>query len=372
MLGVKVEDGAVLQAQSDTFTNCQVSIEFTPYEYTSTWQNRGKFENCDFVWKNILPGYNGDSLIFVKLTGVKGISFRGCFFENRIVTQLADIKACGIGIKSVDAGYRLSKAGPYSQNLPSNPCDDGAIGRRSRFEGLYMGINHNAIHSKYMLEVRYTDFYNFLGTAIYTMGEYHTWINSCKFQINSAFKKPISPSLSEIMSKGIEFIASSGFFVDANIFDHDTTVTLSYWMINVSNSGSGGGDIYRNTFETRHYGILVVPVIPSYHNPKLQIQCNNFTGFSNDILYLGSSGQRPHLFPDQGSLMLDAGNIFSGCAGASRNIDYSKNLYYYSDTSIAAKIPSCSPNVTVIPVPSANVNPCSPQCPSFFTAEPQP
>ncbi|MDQ3072608.1 MAG: hypothetical protein M3Q97_05035 [Bacteroidota bacterium] len=308
-LGIKVQDGAVLKAYSDTFSNCRTGVEFTLYESTVfPATNQGRFENCDFLSTATLPGYNAEGIdVFVKLTGVRGISFFGCVFENRIVTQLDNAESCGKGIESRDASFTLERSGPYGF---SELCvTQQALGRRSQFTGLYRAVEHNAIDPKYSVSISECRFINSVETSIYLVGEYGTEIKRCFFSYDIDYLKPISFTL---WLNCILLASSKSFNIDSNYFQINSLDTLGYVkMIESHYSGRSGGRIYGNKFSKSFLDTLLVePIIIDGNSPKILLQCNTFDGFNQDIRV---NNNPPYIFQDQGSPTLDAGNVFSTC-----------------------------------------------------------
>ena len=339
--------GIVNVSSGSTLRNNTIAAEFMPY---TNHDSNGALtaDNSYFTTSNFLINNsnilsdNGQTFEnFVYLSGVYGISFRGCDFADRRSAANAQAK----GINAMASQFSVDEYCP-SGVYGLYTCQCSLTPTRSNFHRLGRAIKVNNNGSTYTFTVRRTDF----DTCYRAVDIYAT--NS--FQVTeSDFDLNIYPTFDFGTSAGVNIQNSTGYKVEGNSF---YTGYQSYPIstidrgVYVYKSGTDVNTIYRNYFDKMYYGVLT-----DGNNSGLQIQCNEFTnGRKSDIVawnYIASS---------QGSSTQSAGNKFTSSI-PSYNCQTTYNTTYYYSGTYNSTNPYCPQQVNshVTSVANASANSCA-------------
>jgi subtilisin family serine protease len=282
--------GGIVQGIDARFVNNKTALQFYPYNYPSV----SGFTNCEFITYGYEVGVP-ESAFLVDITGINGISFLACNFENKCDA----VEFYRSGIRCVNS---FVKVHGKCKNT-SEPCDDWD---HSTFTGLHYGIHASSITSTYYVDVRNTEF-NKNRRSLYLSGISNARITSNEFIINTPFK--------EDSGYGLYLDECTGYWVEDNEFRHDVSSRKGIGVI-VNNSGTDPNEIYRNRFHNLEQGISAQG---NNKDPKsatgLQILCNDFVDCDADILVVNPSESRgigiaAHQGADSQNPQHMAGNLF--------------------------------------------------------------
>jgi hypothetical protein len=214
--------GGIVQGIDARFVNNKTALQFYPYNYPSV----SGFTNCEFITYGYEDGVP-ESAFLVEITGINGISFLACNFENKCHA----VEFYRSGIRCVNSFVKVHGKCKDA----SEPCDDWD---HSTFTGLYYGIHASSITSTYYVDVRNTEF-NKNRRSLYLSGISNARITSNEFIINTPFK--------EDGGYGLYLDECDGYWVEDNEFRHDVSSRKGIGVI-VNNSGTDPNEIYRNRF----------------------------------------------------------------------------------------------------------------------------
>ncbi len=299
-------------------------------EYTNTTPNGTQindvsfFKFCDFIIDdNNLFSSNGITFqSFVKMNGVKGISFTACNFRN----GCSSVNIQQYAIESIGSAFSV---GPNCSGVydPST-CQCVGTLTKSRFARMGRGIKASNGGSTYSFSVDRTIFDTcYWSVAVWAVNNYAV--------TRSDFDETSYPTFSQsTTTAGVNTKYSSGFTIEENNFYTHYSSNNNARLDNgiyCSESGRDYNIIYRNTFEGFYYALMT----GNNANTGLQFQCNDFKrNFSRDA-YLESASSV------QGSSAKSAGNKFTVQTPYNITSDhaityfhsggqYSSNIYYPS------------------------------------------
>ncbi|MFU8845030.1 MAG: S8 family serine peptidase, partial [Bacteroidales bacterium] len=259
--------GGIVQGIDARFVNNKTALQFYPYNYPSV----SGFTNCEFITYGYEAGVD-ESAFLVEITGINGIGFLACHFENKCDA----VEFYRSGIHCVNSYVNVHGKCKDA----SEPCDDWD---QSTFTGLHYGIHASAITSTYYIDVRNTEFNN-NRRSLYLSGISNARITSNEFIINTPFK--------EDGGYALYLDECTGYWVEDNEFRHDVSSRKGIGVI-VNNSGTDPNEIYRNRFRNLEQGISAQG---NNKDPKsatgLQILCNDFVDCDADILVVNPSESR--------------------------------------------------------------------------------
>ncbi|OYT13513.1 MAG: hypothetical protein B6I19_04805 [Bacteroidetes bacterium 4572_114] len=178
---LSIASGGIIMADTAIFYNNKVSIDMWPYENHhpisgEIFSNLSYFKNVRFnKTEYFFETFTND--VFVKLTGVRGIDFKGCEFENIFSVNAYTetwTSELGIGIYSVNSSFKVD----YLCLTQQSPCDDY---KPSMFNALYYGIyainsltdkTFSVLNTKFGVHRNYNGFPNSEGVlkGIYASG----------------------------------------------------------------------------------------------------------------------------------------------------------------------------------------------------------
>ena len=268
---------------------------------------------------------------------VNGLRFSGCQFKDMCTTPIVQ----GIGIKSIDTGYKVEEYCPVVYDV--SQCFCPTFPTTSRFQKMSVGIDASNTGTNYVFSATRSSFDTCgIATAV-------TAVNNFKFTENYVKMLPADIFNSSIYV-GLAISNSSGYKVEGNNFySTNTSAPTGFSNIGVWAYASGTADntIYRNTMNKLNVGIL------SINNPGLQFQCNEFlSSYNVDIHVWGANSYT------QGSSTKSAGNKFtSGGANITSSNYCNPVTYYHSGNALSSNVyypASTSNNITTVANVSAN------------------
>ncbi len=323
--------GGIVKCSNSIFLNNRQSIRI--YDYTNhtsggaETDNVSYAQNCTFVLNdnNLFSSNNVSFCEFVKISHVRGVSFKGSSFRDGRATADSQTK----GIWSIDAGFTASEhcTMPYS-NLA--PCTCTGTETRTKFSRLGYGI--------YATNGGTT--YNFTaGRAIFDTcyrAVQVVAVNNSKIT-RSSFDQTSQGVFTGSYATGVYLDNSSGYTVEGNSFTTNYTTCPSGFQgrgVFVQSSGSDVNTIYRNTMSNLYNGIKC-----NSSNSGLQVQCNEFSGsFNADIQVMNT------ISSSQGSSSKSAGNKFTSGAINFLNMNANNIVTYYNSGNYDANNVYCPYN----------------------------
>lgn len=282
--------GGIVQGIYARFVNNKTALQFYPYNYPSV----SGFTNCEFITYGYEAGVD-ESAFLVEITGINGINFVACSFENKC-HGLGFYRS---GIRSVNSYLRIK--GNCLDTI--HPCNDWDS---TFFKGLKYGVYATAVSPNLYIDIRHTAFNKNL-KGLYLGGITNSRVTSNTFSINTPYR--------EDSGYGMYLDECTGYWVEDNEFRHDEIGPKGIGII-VNNSGSDPNEIYRNRFQNLEQGISAQG---NNKDPKsatgLQILCNDFVDCDADIMIVNESesqgvGIATHQGADSQNQQHMAGNLF--------------------------------------------------------------
>lgn len=328
--GIQSWDGGVIwvdgknSTKDATFLNCDRGVSIYSYHsFKCKNINACRIMQADFLWDTYNGSMNTYNLIGIYLEYVSGINIGGCHFIDNRIGQFCIVQR-PIGIISVGSDFSLAKSG-------NSFCKDEAgclnncyinltpppSSRGNSFEKLRIGIvvspdiifgtNYHSFNS-----IRYSNFSNNLIGISSTEGS-SLIINKCTFNgernvLNSLFGRYVYPynplfpqtcnyeygsstivcDIRSNQTSGLRIIDNTFTFNDKNINNIDVRYTDAL-------SPNYASVIKKNTFTNTYSSgsakasdnVKAIFIDESCKN--LQIACNTFTDFGNDI-YISTYG----------------------------------------------------------------------------------
>jgi len=238
-------NGGIITADSAIFRNNYNAVKFESYQYDQL----SSFKRVTFeTTSNYLDTNYSVPQDFVSLWNVKGVSFRGCTFQNTTVPPNGvpgSLK--GRGIYSINATYTVDRY-EYCPVLIV-PCPHPQY-TPTIFKGLYYGIRvYNSDPTKYVQILHSTFDHNYRGVYLGT-SNYSTLTQN-------NFLVPNHTQAGNDTCYGLYLGTCSGYHVEANNFSSPGNtllqsggLTLREIGLIVDNSGGSPNEIYRNYFDT--------------------------------------------------------------------------------------------------------------------------
>jgi hypothetical protein len=299
-IGITSTSGAVIRTRGGQFYNCEKGIVIGAYESGIHKEINACYAmGTDFIWDDVISGFNSDDFIGIQLTGVRGVNIGGCNFRNDDATLYCELNR-GFGIKTSKADFAVSTEGdrlcdPGMNGCIEN-CQGGSPGGGCTFENLTYGIYTvgDATMMYDRIGVRKSEFTDNLN-GIYIENAQHFVAYQCTLQAtrnNFAalyvnFKD--NASCDYVTSLPIKFIQthnSSGVKVGDNDLTFDDTY-CEYITVYNSNVRTVKSLIKENDIVNSNGGIdgsdEVLGILSQGNNRGLDIECNTFQNMSNDV-----------------------------------------------------------------------------------------
>lgn len=287
-------NGGLIVANNSIFRNNYNAVKFETYPYDQL----SNFTKVTFeTTNNYLDTNYAVPQDFVSLWNVKGVSFKGCTFQNTTVpADSVPGSLKGRGIYSNDATFYVDQYEycPVKVFPCPNPQDTP-----SKFKGLYYGIRvYNSDPTKFV-QIRNSIFdRNYRG--IYLGASNNSIVTQNKFLV------PDHTQAGNDTCYGLYLGTSSGYHVEANNFTSpgDTLLQSGSFSLReigliVDNSGGSPNEIYRNHFDTLDIAINAQRVnrqdgggipdgpgggvpYPNGNPSGLVIKCNTYNNNSYD------------------------------------------------------------------------------------------
>lgn len=230
-------NGGIVRAARSTFLNNQRGVWFRPYLASTGANNLSQFTRTTFRWDGPLKG--GASLQNqAQLYSVKGITFRGCNFQNTNPGAFAYTQL-GTGILSLRAQFYVLE----NCNVITQPCEACPSGVPSTFDNLRFGIR--TINP---------------GNMTFTVKD--SEFNNCQYGMDVRLTKKgrilenqFNIRQASYQTAGVVLRYAPSFTVEENAFRGlgSSAGYLSYGVV-VNNSGVADNDIYLNSFIDLHVG----------------------------------------------------------------------------------------------------------------------
>ena len=287
--------GGIVQANSATFRNCNIAVQFDAYEPFSV----SYFTNCSFVTDEnywlIGEPLAANPFAFAKLTSHRGVVFANCTFQNE-VPELFGTQSRGTGILSTNGGFSVK---------------DGCS-----FTDLYYGIYAMDVLAQNTFYVHDASFSSYRG--IYMSSCYNNQIDG------STFVVPVSITGVNNEAYGLYMEYSTGYAIEDNRFTSAESTPTGIGVY-INNSGTDDNEIYRNDFSNLQYSIVAKDINRRNTVGGLVIKCNTFYQTVSDISVVG--GYSAHDVINQGI-------AYHQGALSTDPTQMAGNLFYYNTSSI--------------------------------------
>lgn len=348
-----LKTGAIISCANTIFKNNWRSGEFLyyhsqhPINPSVELLNQSSIKNCKFIWDNDF--FENAPAPALTLYHVNGVLVKGCdFIDDRTNINSVDR---AIGIKSIDAGYRV--IGSYTGSGNIYPLN---FQQSSNYTNVNYDVNHFK-NLKYGIHaMNFGTFYNiFIDESFFENNSYGILLDAVdnavitrnKFEYNSLHPSDIN-SMYELAIR-----ESTGYLVEGNLFSkNDINPAIGTYVLN---SGPQANEIYRNSYD----GVNVGNWANGFNSNDqssisnatgLQWRCNsNSNGIFDFINEVDSNdpllnGEGIRLL--QGSILMASGNTFSTNINQSAPINdlHIKSLdqdllgYFYSN--VVSEVPS--------------------------------
>lgn len=316
---LRTYSGGIIFAENSTFYNNTVAIDMRPYENHhpvsgAVYDNLSYFDNIRFV--NSEYFYNTfENDAFAKISGVRGISFRGCEFKHLfgIHFSLEEFTSdLGYGIYSINSSFIVDQV--CLNNFL--PCTEY---KPSIFNTLFCGIYAINTISNKTFSIRNSVFGSSedfndpkipgILKGIYASGIDNISITDNEFELPFNF---LSSSYGIYLDNCTDFIVTNNFMSLTGSYPFFPDKLNTRGII-INNSGPTNNELYRNTFEDLNYGIQ-----PQNENrgawtaTGLHLKCNNFMNCIYDIsILIDEIVTYEGIASVQGTKNDPAGNLFS-------------------------------------------------------------
>lgn len=330
---VLANSGGIIIADGSTFRNNGRSVEFMKFRPSESGalsdDNLSKITNCTFIHTNETRISHAQIYSMISLWNVAGVSIKGNTFKNQDPHDFAPNHR-GVGIYSIDAGYRVEGI------CYSSPCKKY---KPNTFQDLNVGVYPTASYAMAgPVIIDRNEFINCI-TGSFAVGIQ----NNLQYTRNKHdfLASATATNIGTYFSGCTEFILSdNSYFSGRNGYD---------WAMVINNSGSVADEVYRNDMHSLSFGMFL-----NGDNSGLQIKCNEFDLITNQSII--NAGQ----LPDQG--FCDSGGIFEYTAPASNIVndgpcngpaDHFQNIgsgsaFTYNHQLGIDYTPACySPNITL-------------------------
>lgn len=296
-IGIKSTAGAIIQTRNGGFTNCEKAIVIESYaSLTHAEVNACYFMGTDFIWSDILLGFNSVDFVGISMTNVRGVNIGGCTFLNNDPDLYCNLVR-GIGILSSESDFGVSTDGDELCSDGRTDCEENCFstagdGSPTTFEGLTKGIVTEGHHStrRDRIGIRDCSFTDLLSSVEITYAKHTSIFESNFTATRSAYSAQydIGGGCDYLSGTVIKYITITD--AGANrIVQNDLTFDDAYCeYITMNGSGTNGSSLIRkNTIHNSNSGIDVydgvIGIVSQGNNTKLDIKCNNFQNLSNDI-----------------------------------------------------------------------------------------
>jgi hypothetical protein len=236
--------GGIIITRNSTFRGNQRGVFIPRYYSPSNANNLCAFRNTSFVWDDLLKIQTLPLIAHAQLTENNGVAFYGCDFNNLAPELFNELFSQGIGVSALNATFYVNSLCNVITQV-GQPCPSTDP---SRFQDLTIGIR-----SLYFLNPKSFNCEN-------------STFTNCRYGIftNTSRNIRVTTNLFEVrensyQTAGLVMANSSGYKVEANHFyeldniDYPNGDGNSYGIW-VSNSGTEGNEIYRNTFRNLKIG----------------------------------------------------------------------------------------------------------------------
>ena len=335
--------GGIVQCTNSTFRNNGRQVEFYPYTNHNSsneeCNNVSYFKNCNFIIDdNLFSSSNVTYTDMIKMSGVNGISIRGCHFSDARTGS----PTRGNAIHLAGAGAYIKPSCTYGDYSIDFPCFCTGESNNT-FSGFVKGVNAENTGTNYPFKVFKANFEN-CRMPVYSnaVNNYNVTLSDFNMNCSGIFSDPC----------GIYSEYSTGYKIEGNDFYTTYTSNPSGFMsggVLIDNSGTDVNSIYRNTFDKLSIGVL-----SATNNSSLQVLCNEFgNSFIVDVWTTLS------ISPTQGTSTESAGNKFS--TGCYNFVSENSNVTYYHSGANNSTNEYCPYNsINVTKIPNITANDCEP------------
>lgn len=330
--------GGIIQVyDGGTFKNCNVDVEFKPYQYkvgTKNYGNKSYFKDAIFI--------NNDNYYFstppqhVVMEGCSGIQFSGCTFQNHNSQIMFNKQS--LGIKSLNSSFTVSN--------------------NSSFKNLYHGIDVKRTTGAKTFRVINSRFED-NQTGIYAENISNLAIQQNAFIIGGNL---MSGATTQV---GVNTTNCSGFSIEENNISSSNPLapTVSVWGVITNSCGGAPNQIYKNTFADINIGNFSVGINRDNTKPTLsglEYLCNGNSQNNNyDFLISNKGGGNTGVRLYQGSASSPAQNTFSHTGPVGSSSDFNNGTsaainYYYKNPNA----PTFFNSPNVVPTQTTASNSC--------------
>ena len=244
--------GGIILAENAIFRNNKKDVEFINYsnDHAGThYDNKGRFTNVTFTWDDDFRAEI--PLGHVTLYKVDGILFSGCNFKDQRNPSNIIPSFNNVGIKSIDAKYRVWGRCTVFGGCIGAIDDMGSGWDPTIFENLYFGIYASNATSTYTINVDRCIFIdNGYGVELIDVP------NAVVVRSKIKFTDLATHYYNTSAMHGVHAIACSGLTIEENDFIDEAPGTHGFGTLGMVSSdlGEQGEEIRKNTFTNLRYG----------------------------------------------------------------------------------------------------------------------
>ena len=323
--------GGIIHATDATFRNNAKAVHALYYNYSpfgGTSGYNGYLHNCTLA---IDEDYLGSEIFYkhVDLSHIGGFDIQGCSFSTE--RNVTGVSHHCVGIGAYSAGFMVNSYCDLPSGSNMTVCPEEHL-VPSSFTNFYQGIHaSNDNSSALAFRVDNSVFYNNT-FGIYALNTGYGTILNNDFTVGCGSDCDFG-----IYADGV-----SAFCIEDNAF-HPKALNLGspYGIVVVNSEGTN--DIYRNDFKNLYCGNVAVGVNTNNTLRNISISgltytCNTNLGNSIDFCVL-KDGNTGDIASQQGSMVLPAGNTFSGSQYHFYN-DGNQGIEYYYKLNDSSQTPT--------------------------------
>lgn len=235
--------GGIIRAINSTFRNNKKDVEFLKYsndDGATHFDNKSFFTNVEFTWTDELRA--AIPLAHVTLYQVDGVKFSGCTFGDYRDPATTILDDNNVGIKSIDAKYRVSGRCTILGGCTGSIDDPSSGWDPTIFENLYFGINASNVTTMNTINV---------DRCIFRDNGYGVHLQSVPSPLIVRNKIKFTPTphfFGGSAMHGIHAVNSKNLTIEENIFVDEAPGTRATYGVVCSDLGETEEQIYKNSF----------------------------------------------------------------------------------------------------------------------------
>lgn len=315
--------GGIVKIDNAILKDCKTGVLFRPYfgnhtdeqgqplEWDEIPNNLSYIRDCHFYWTD--DSYDeGGVECHVFASGIKGLEISGCTFENNALLGSGDVKIRGIGVRSNSTSFIIDYLDVDGSGT-FTPAD-----KKNYFNDLYYGVWGDTFSKMITGAVAHSEFDLCYGGVRLDGLDYSAIVyNEFSIDQPTPGNEPIERPF------GVYMHHCENYELEENDFSSPIAHNNEGMVIN--DCGPHANEIYRNSFNSLGFGIIVMGDNWDEALFGLQMKCNEFGNTSKnkmDIALTGDDVTINQLQGSSGSITAPAGNRFSHDGGTTTSDFY--------------------------------------------------